>query len=131
MQAEDLLYSGQRRQFLRCDVGQLGIGKTLRQGTGDLPPAQLQERQGVERERVEETTAGIEVVLQHPGDPAFSRRNHRGTEHIPKRMGLVGGHREHPETGARITDRGGSGQRRLAYPALSDKETDPQSGGRC
>jgi hypothetical protein len=24
---------------------------------------------------------------------------------------LVGGHREHPETGARITDRGGRGQR--------------------
>ena len=104
-------------------------GKRAASGPATSLPARLQQRQRVQRQCVEEPAAGVDVVLEHPVDAAFTRRAHRGAEHVPERVRLVGGHHEHPKTRACVADRGGRGQCRLAYPAFTDKETDAQRGG--
>ena len=50
-------------------------------------------------------------------------------EHVAERVRLVGGHHQHPQAAARVAHRGRGRQRRLAYAALADEETDPGPAG--
>ena len=61
VQTEHLLNAGQRRKFFWGNVSQVGLGKPPGQQAGDLPPPGLQQRQGVQGERVEEPAAGVGV----------------------------------------------------------------------
>ena len=79
---------------------------------GDLPPPRLQQRQRVQRERVEEPAARRRrPVGQHPGGLTQARRRDGGAQHVADRMRLVGGDDQHPQPGARVAHRGGGGQR--------------------
>ena len=70
VQAEHLLNSGQRRKFLWGNVSQVRLGESAGEQPGDLPPPRLQQRQGVQGERVEEATAagvGVESASTRVG----------------------------------------------------------------
>ena len=76
------------------------------------------------------------VVGEHPRRVALARSATTAVPSTsPSGVRLVGGHDQHPQAGARVAHRGGGRQRRLAYSALADEETDPgvarASAGRC
>ncbi len=129
VQPQHLLNTRQRRKFFGRNVTQLGIGKPPIQRVDHAVPPGLEQRQGVQRQRVKETAAGLRVIGEHPNRFAVAARRHRDAQHVAQRVRLVGGHDQNPPTRARVADRGGGGQGGLSYPALPDEKTDPGRGG--
>jgi hypothetical protein len=130
VKAENLLDTRQRRKLFGGNLSQLGFLESGRQQACDLAPASLEQCQRVQRQRIEETAAGVGVVGHHPGRCPAAGRSHRRAEHVAERVRLVGGHHENPQAAARVAHRGRGRQRRLAYAALANEETDSGLGRR-
>ena len=130
VKTENLLNSRKRRKFLRGNMSQVGLVESRGQHAGDVAPSRLEQRQRVERERVEESTPGIRVVGEHPRRLTKPGGYHGCAENIAERVRLVGGHHEDPQAALRVAHRGRGRQRRLTYAALANEETDPGVGRR-
>ena len=134
VQPEHFLDPRQCREFLGGNAAQLGFGKPPIQGLDHLMPSVLEQRQGVQRQRVEKSAVwlglpGIEVG-EHPHRFTPAARWDRDAQHVAQRVGLVGGHHQHPMALARITDGGRGRQGGFSYPAFADEKTDSGRGGR-
>ena len=134
VQPEHLLDPRQCREFLRGNAAQLGFGKPPIQGFDYLMPSGLEQRQGVQRQGVEKASVrlglpGIEVG-EDPNRFTLTARRDRDPQHVAQRVGLVGGHHQHPTSRTGITDGGGGRQGGFSYPAFADEKTDTGRGGR-
>ena len=96
---------------------------------GDLAPARLQQRQRVQRQRVEEPAAGVARRCRGRPAPGSGRAPRSASPATPSTSPVECAWSVDTTStrmpGARIAHGGGGRQRGLAYPALADEEADP------